>query len=139
MSAFPPAPPRSESPIHHPNPFGLAVKLIRSRCGSQRGLVRSVARHDLVGQRKPLGSHYQCNDHLHTVRALVSAVTIFALVCRGKGRVTFEIGARQVVQQHLEFHSKEIFPPAPQMLKELFPMLQHFIQTAIEVVLLEPG
>jgi hypothetical protein len=25
------------------------------------------------------------------------------------------------------------------MLKELFPMLQHFIQTAIEVVLLEPG
>ncbi len=52
-------------------------------------------RHHLIGQWKPFGGHNQSNDHLHTVAALVAAVTELTLT--DKRWITFKIGAGQVV------------------------------------------
>ena len=69
--------------------------------GFQRGLVAGVARHHIVGWRKPFWSYHQGHDHLPAIRPLVLAVaeTPFAA---GR-RVALEIPAGQVVKQDLEF------------------------------------
>ena len=108
-----------DPPVHHPDPLGLAIELFDLlQKAPQRGLVRGVAGHHLVGQGKTLRRDHQRDDHLHAIRALVPAVAIAALVSFGKGRIALKIGAGQIVEQHLELHPKEILPALPQVLEQ---------------------
>ena len=84
-------------PVHDPHPLGPAVLRLDLRQElRQRRFVAGVARHHLVGQRKPFRGHDQRDHHLHAVRALVAAVAELALA--RKRRVAFKIGGSDIVE-----------------------------------------
>ncbi len=68
---------------------------------AQRRAIRRVAGHDFIRERETLRRDHQRDDHLHAVRTLVPTIAIAALVPFGKRRITFEIRARQIIEQHL--------------------------------------
>jgi len=109
---------RRDAPIHHPDPLGLAIQLFNLfEKIAQRGFVRRVPRHHFVGQRKTFRRHHQRDDHLHAVRSFVPAVAITAFVPFRERRLALEIGAGQIVEQHLELRPEEILPALAQMLE----------------------
>ena len=103
--------------------------------GAQRRLVGGVARQDLVGQRKALRRHDQRDDHLHAVAALVAAVAVAALVLLIGRRIAFEVGARQIVEQHIELGAEQILPALAQMAEQSLLVRQQLVQAAIECIL----
>ena len=64
-----------DAAVHHPDALGLAVLRFDLRKeGAQRRLVRGVAGENFVGERKAVGRYDERDDHLHTVRALVTGL-----------------------------------------------------------------
>ena len=123
--------------IHHPDAVGLAVLgLDLAQHGAQRGLVGSVSRQHLVAERETLRRHDQRNHHLHAVAALVAAVAVAALVGFVVRRRRLEIGAGQVVQQHIEPRPKQILPALAQMRAQRPFVGQQLVQAAVECILL---
>src|SRR5258705_3260798 len=121
--------------VHEPDPIGLAVLVLDFfNKGPQRGFVGDIAAEHLVSQGQALRSDDQCNDDLYAVGAFITAVTESALVALRKGRITFNIGARQIVKQHVKFYSKQCRPSLVQKLKELCFLLDQRIQTSIKSV-----
>jgi hypothetical protein len=62
----------------------------------------------VLAHRKPFGRDHQGDDHLAAIRAMIPAVAIL-----GFGhplRLTFHIGAGQIVEEHFVFGRKEILP-----------------------------
>lgn len=98
----------------------------------KRGLLARVARHRLVGQREPLRRHHQADHHLHAVRALVAAVAELPQTL--ERRVALEVGARQVVQQHVEARLEQRLPALAQKAEELPTMRQQLVQAAVQHV-----
>ena len=66
-------------------------------------------------ERKALRRNDQRNDHLHAVAALVAAVAVTTLVFIIARWIGFEIGAGQVIKQHLEGGGEQILPAPAQM------------------------
>ncbi len=98
----------------------------------QRGLVGGVAGHHLIGQRKAFRRDDQRNDHLHAIGPLVPAVAVPALVAFRKGRIALEIGAGQIVEQHVELRVEQIFPALRQVVKQRFLMFNQPVQALVE-------
>jgi hypothetical protein len=82
----------------------------------QRGLVQGVARQHLVSQRQTSARHHQRYDDLHTIRPVIAWISEAALVAFGKRRIGFEIGACQIVEQHVGADVEQITPPRRQMI-----------------------
>jgi len=57
---------------------------------------------NFVGEWKTLRRDDQRNDHLYAVATLVAAITEAPIVGVIGWRITLEIGAGQIVEQHLE-------------------------------------
>ena len=82
-----------DAAIHDPDPIGSAIV---ARSARENPPTWSYHWYCLAGQRKTRG-HDQGNHHLYTVRAFVTAVAVLAFT--GKRRITFEVGAGQVVRK----------------------------------------
>jgi len=77
------------------------------------------------------------SDHLHAVAALVAAVAVATLVRLVLGRRRLEVGARQVVQQHLELRPEQILPALAQMAEQRLLVLDQLVEAAIQRILLD--
>lgn len=64
--------------------------------------VGRVAGQHFVGQRQSLERDHQGDDDLHTIRPMIAAVAVAALVGLAERPIGLEVGAGQVVQQHVE-------------------------------------
>jgi len=98
----------------------------------QRGQIRRIAFHYLIGQGKAFGRDDQSDDHLQAVRPTVPAVA--PLGFRIQFRFTFHIGAGQVVEQQLELGSKQRLPALLQVPKQCLLVHQQPVQAAVEPV-----
>jgi len=72
------------------------------------GLIAGVPSKHFVSQRKTLRRHDERDHHLHAVRSFVPAVAILSLALTG--RIAFEIGAGQVIEQYIEARIEQGFP-----------------------------
>ena len=117
-------------PVHDPHPLGPAVLRLDLRQKLRQR--RVVARHHLVGQRKPFRGHDQRDHHLHAVRALVAAVAELALA--RKRRVAFKIGGSQVIEQNIETGLEQRLPAFAQKREKCSLVLQHLVQATIQRV-----
>ncbi len=121
--------------IHYPDAFGFAILgLDLFEKGTQSGLIAGVAREHFISQRKSFRVHDQCNNDLHTIRPLIAAVTELPLVLLGKGWVTFEIRACQIIEQHLELRIEEIAPALLEMGKERLFMLEQTVMDLVDAM-----
>ena len=121
--------------VHHPNAPRLAVlALDAAEKVAQRGAVGGIAGQDLVGQRQPLGRHHQRNDHLHAVRSVVARVAEATLVLVRKRRLGLEVGAGQVVQQHVEGGVEQIPPPPHKMIEHRLLVRQQPVVATVQFV-----
>ena len=126
-----------DTAIHHPDALGLAILLLDGlKKRRQSGFVAGVSRHHLVGQRKTFRRDNQCDDHLHAIRALVTAITELPLVLLRKRRLALEIGAGQVVEQNIELRVEQILPPPLEMLEERRLVFHQQIMTFVKLVAL---
>ena len=126
-----------DAAVHHPNAPRLAVlRLDLGEEAPQRLVVAGVAGHDLVGERQAVRRHDECDHHLWAVRPLVPAVAVATLVALGLRRgVDFEVGAGQVVEQHVEAAGVEqIAPAGDPMAEQLLLVGQQTVVTGIELV-----
>ena len=122
-----------DAAVHDPHPLRATVAALDG--GEelrQRRLLARVARHCLVGQREPLRRHHQADHHLHAVRALVAAVAKLPQTLQR--RVALEVGAGQVVQQHVEAGVEQRLPALAQEAEELPTVRQQLVQTAVQHV-----
>ena len=127
--------------VHQPDPARLAVlPLDALEKPPQRRLVRGVAGQHLIGQRQAFGRHHQGNDDLHTIRPMIARVPEAALVAFRKRRIGLEIGARQIVEQHVVADVEQIAPPSHQVIEDRLLVRQQPVVTAIQLVDLgQPG
>ena len=103
----------------------------------KRFAVGGVAGQHLVSQRQAVGRDHQRDHHLRAVRPLVAAVTVAALAAfRQVGSVDLEVGAGQIIEQHIEVGIEQIAPASDQMREQRFLMLQQQIVAGIELVFL---
>jgi hypothetical protein len=84
--------------------------------GQDSSLARSVSPGLHVPSKSPFWRDHQTDDHLQTVRPAISAVA--ALSLRDFLVLPFEVGARQVIQQHIKLRSEQVLPALPQMLEQ---------------------
>ena len=73
---------------------------------------------------------------MHTIRALVPAITEFSLVPFRKWRSTLEVGASQIIEQHIELRVEQILPAPGQVIQQRPFMLQEQIVALVEFVAL---
>lgn len=95
-----------------------------------------LRRINLIGERKALGRDDQGDDHLHAVAATIPAVAEAAGILRRLGRVALEVGARQVVEEHLVTRVEEVRPAFAQMDKDRVLVLEQAVVPAIERIIL---
>ena len=127
-----------DAPIHDPHAPGLAVERLDLRQEVlERGMVQRVAGEHLVRQRQAIGRHDQRDDHLAAIAPAVAAVAVPGL--GDLPAAPLEVGAGEIVQQHVE-RSVEQRPPAlDQVLAKIVLVRQHAIEAAIQSVLLGHG
>ena len=102
---------------------------------AQGALVGGVSGQDFVGQRKTFRGDNESDDDLHAIATLVSAVAEATLVSFGKGRIAFEIGAREIVEEHFVFNPEEIAPALGKVIKERLLVGKQHVQNAVEIIL----
>ena len=109
-----------DAAIHHPDASGLAVlRLDLAEEAAQRRLVGGVAGQHFVGKRQAVRRHHQGDHHLRTVRPLVAAIAVAALVAFGHiGGIDLEIGAGQVVEQNVEAGVEQVAPAVDEMAEQ---------------------
>jgi len=122
--------------IHHPHAPRLAVlALDLGEERAQRLAVGGVAGQDLISQRQALGRYHERDDELRAIGPLVAAVAMAALAfLRQIGGVDFEIGAGQIVEQHVEGGVEQIAPALGQMREQILFVSDKQVVTGIELV-----
>jgi hypothetical protein len=127
--------------VHQPDAARLAVlSLDVVEKPPQCRLVRSVAGQHLIGQRQALGRHHQGNDDLHTIGSMIARVPEAALVAFRERWIRLEIGARQIVEQHVVADVEQIAPPSHQVIEDRLLVREQSVVTTIQLVDLgEPG
>src|SRR4051812_28480159 len=73
-------------------------------------MVDAIARPDVVGDG-PARDHHHADDHLHILRLAVTAVAVLGEVVRAG---TLEVGAGDVVQDHVRLEAEEVAGPVEQ-------------------------
>jgi hypothetical protein len=94
-----------------------------------------VAREHLVAQGKTVERHHKSNADLLAVRAMIAGIA--ALRLRVGFRLTLEIGARHVVEQHLILNGKQLSTTLGQMRFEGRLVHEQMIEAAIEAILVD--
>jgi hypothetical protein len=121
--------------VHQPHSARLAVLLLDAlEKAPQRRLVGDIAGQHLIGQRQAFGGHHQGNDDLHTIRPMIARVPEAALVTLRKRRIRLEIGARQIVKQHVVADVEQVAPPPRQVIKDRLFVHQQPVVTAVQLV-----
>jgi len=125
-----------DAAVHHPNAPRLAVlRLDLGQEAPQRLVVAGVAGHDLAGERQAVRRHDERGHPLRAVRPLIPAVAVATLVALGLRRgVDFEVGAGQVVEQHVEAGVEQVAPAGDQMAEQLLLVGQQTVMTGVELV-----
>lgn len=125
-----------DAAVHYPDPPGLAVTGFDLHQEDwECGVVRRVARQDLVGQREALRGHDEGAHYLDAVRPVVATVAEPARVFVHTRRVALEVGAGQVVEQEVVGHTEEILLAAGEEREEGGLMHQQLIKTPVQGVL----
>ncbi len=127
-----------DTAVHHPHSPRLAVQ--RFDLGqevAQRGLVTGVADQDLVRQRQAVGRHHQGDHHLPAVLLPIAVVPELAL--GDLGALPFEVGAGQVVEQHVELGVEQRPPALGEEPAQRLLVLQQPVQAAVQAVLARDG
>jgi hypothetical protein len=101
---------------------------------TQRRVVGGVAGQHLIGQRQPLWRHRQRDHHLHAVRPMIARVSVAALVAFRKRRIGLEIGAGQIVKQHIEAGVEQVPPALDQVIEQRLLVRPQPVVTGIELV-----
>src|ERR1700680_3520471 len=123
------------APVHHPDATRLAVLSLDARQKvAQSRLVLRVSRQHLVSERQAFRRDNESNNDLHAVRAAITRVPETALVLLAKRRVGFEVGARQVVEQHVKGDIEQVAPARHQVIKNRLLVLEQPIVTLIKLV-----
>jgi hypothetical protein len=127
--------------VHQPDPARFAVlPLDALEKPPQCRVVRGVAGQHFVGQRQAFGRHHQSDDDLYTIRPVIARVPEAALVAFWKRPIRFEIGARQIVEQHVVADVEQVSPPSHQMIEDRLLVGEQSVMTTIQLVDLgEPG
>jgi hypothetical protein len=107
---------------------------MRSRNPRNVVLSEGVTGQHLIGQRQTFRRHYQSNDDLHTIRPVIARVAEAAFVAFRKWRIRLEIGAREVVEQHVVADVEQIAPPPRQVIKDRLFVRQQSVVTAVQFV-----
>jgi hypothetical protein len=107
---------------------------MRSRNPRNVVLSEGVAGQYLIGQWQTFGGHHQSDDDLHTIGPVVAGVAKAALVAFRKRRIRFEIGAGQVIEQHVVADIEQIAPPRRQVIEDRLLVDQQPVMAAIELV-----
>ena len=104
-----------DAAVHDPDAPRLAeAGLDFLQEAAQGGFVGGVAGHDFVGEREAFGGDDQGDDDLRAVGTLVARVAELAFVAGREGRIAFEVGAGEIVEEDVEFDSEEVFPASAQ-------------------------
>jgi len=123
------------TPIHDPGPVGFAVLFFNCPQEiSQSSFIAGVSRHHFVGQGKTVRCHNECDDNLDAIRTFIT--TVAKLPFPFTWWITLEIGAGQVIKQHIEFDVKQTLPSPTEIGKEILFVFDYFVKTAIELVFL---
>src|SRR5205807_8921016 len=93
-----------------------------------------IAWKHLIGQRQAFGRHHQGNDDLHTIRPVIARIPVPALVAFRKRRIRLEVGARQVVEQHVVADVEQVAPPPHQVIEDRLLVRQQPVMAAIQLV-----
>ena len=125
-----------DATIHHPDtPRATGLLLDLGEEHPQRLAVRSVAGEHLVGQGQTVRGDHQRDHHLRAVRPLVAAVAVATLVALCHVRcVDLEIGAGQIVEQHIEIRVEQVVPARHQMREQCLLVLQQKVMAGVELV-----
>ena len=94
-----------------------------------------VAGEDFVAQRKAVERHHQSNANLLAVGAMIAGIA--ALRLRVGFRQAFEIGARDVVEQHLVINRKQLAAALRQVRFERRLACEKMIERAVEPILVD--
>src|SRR5258707_8288584 len=99
----------------------------------ERGRIRAVAMEDLVAERETALGHYQADHDLRAVRTVVTRIAAH------RGRIvlgqSFEVRARQVVEQNVKGLLEERADARLEVSFERALVRQKLIQGAVEAVL----
>ena len=126
------------APVHQPDAPGLAVKGFDFLDDLRQGLfVKDVAVHDFVAHGESLGRDDQRQHDLFAVKAMIAAVAVAGFL--NLPGLALEIGAGQVVEQHVELGSKKVLPSPLQVGEESVAMLEQLVQHTVKLVLAAPG
>ena len=121
--------------VHHKDAPGLTVlRLDLGQEDAQRRVVGRVAGEHLVGERQAFRRHHQGDDDLDAVGALIAAIAEAALVGLILRRIGFEIGAGQIVKQHIEAGVEEIAPAIDKMAEQGLLVGEEKVMAGIELV-----
>ena len=121
--------------VHHKDAPGLTVlRLDLGQEDAQRRVVGRVAGEHLVGERQAFRRHHQGDDDLDAVGALIAAIAEAALVGLILRRIGFEIGAGQIVKQHIEAGVEEIAPAIDKMAEQSLLVGEEKVMAGIELV-----
>ena len=113
-------------------PYWLSILARNDRSVLARG---GVAGQDLIGERQTLRRHHEGDDELRAIGPLVAAVAVAAFgALRQVGGVDLEIGAGQVVKQHVEGRVEEIAPTLRQMREQRLFVGDELVVTGVELV-----
>jgi hypothetical protein len=102
---------------------------------AQGRAVGGVAGQHFISERQPLRRDHQRDDELRTIRPLVAAVAVTALRALWQiGCVDLEIGARQIVEQHVERNVEHVAPAFGQMREQRPFVSEQQVVTGVELV-----
>ncbi len=94
-----------------------------------------VAGQDLVGERQAFGGDDEGDDELRAIGPFVAAVAVAAFgALRQVGGVDLEIGAGQIVEQHVEGSVEQIAPTLGQMREQSLLVSDEPVVTGVELV-----
>ena len=94
-----------------------------------------VALQHLVGQREILWGDDQGEDNLNAITSVVAGVPMLALVTLREWRIAIEVGAGQVLEQHLVGGVEEISPSIVEVGKQRLLVIEQVVMAAVEGIL----
>ena len=122
--------------VHEPEAAGLAVLAFDAAEEVSQGLVvGGVTRQHLVGQRETFWGDDQGDDNLNAIASVVAGVPMPAFVTLRERRIALEVGAGQVVEQHLVGGVEKIAPSIVQVRKQCLLVIEQAVMAAVESIL----
>jgi len=94
-----------------------------------------IAGEHFVAQGKAVEGHHQRDAHLLAIGAMIAGIAALRLrICLG---LTFKVGARNVIEQHLVLDCKQLAAALRQMRFELRLVCEQMIEATIKPILVD--